>query len=259
MMRSKRLLTVLLTVVLACVAFPAFSALEYDRTRSGSAASIPSGFLTGVMQGEYRVNPGDILEVLVWKDSDLSREVKVRPDGKLNYPLIGTVEASGKTIEELQAVFTKKLAEYVKFPQVTVTVKVSAYCKVAVLGEVIYPGVYPYNGSIDVLTAIGLAGDFTRDGKRESVLVISDNFTDHPKVRRVNVFRSFYHGTAGNQFVLKPDDIVYVPRTFVADMNKSLNELQPMFNTISNLMMVRTDAKTLWYNWDKPIKPQQVD
>lgn len=247
---------VVLALCLCLCAGPAFSALEMDRTRTGTAASIPSGFLSGPTEGPYLVSAGDLLEIYVWKDPELTRDIRVRPDGKFNYPLIGTIEAAGKTVEDLQALLKERLAQYIRFPEVTVTVKESSYSKVVVLGEVVYPGVYPYRGSIDVLTAIGLAGDFTRDGKRESVLVISDNFTNNPKVRRLNVFKSFYWGTCGSTFVLKPNDIVYVPRTFIADWNKTVNELQPTFDLIANLMAVRTDIKTIYYNRDRPTKAQ---
>lgn len=236
-----------------CVA-SAFAALEADRARSGTMASMPTGFISDPIQGEYYINAGDLLEIFVWKDPDLTKDVRVRPDGKFTYPLIGTVQAAGLTVEALQDAVREKLTEYVKFPHVTVTVKDTAMNKVIVLGEVGYPGVYPYRGSMDILTAVGLAGDFTPDGKRESVLVVSDNFTDHPKVRRVNVFRSFRHGAAGKDFLLKPNDIVYVPKTFIGDLNKSLNDLQPAFNTFNSVMGVRTNLKTLWYNVDKPVK-----
>ena len=182
---------------------------------------------------------------------------RVRPDGKLTYPLIGTVQASGLSIEQLEKNMKEDLKKYIKYPEVSVTVKESAGTKVVVLGEVLYPGVYPYKGAIDVLTAIGLAGDFAGTAKRESVLVISDNFTGNPKVRRLNVFRSFRHGAVGPEFMLKPNDVVYVPKTFIADWNKTVNDLQPTFDLIANLMAVRTDIKTIYYNKDKPAR--QVD
>lgn len=242
-----------LLVAGACLFLPAaLAAPEVDRTRAGTAASLPGGVLPEALTEDYRIHAGDLLEVVVWRDQDLSREVRVRPDGKFSYPLIRTVDALGKTVEELQEYMKEKLKEFVKFPQVLISVKESAFNQVVVLGEVEYPGVYPYRGMMDILTAIGLAGDFTDDGKRESVLVVSDNFTDHPKVRRVNVFRSFRHGTIGNDFLLKPGDIVYVPKTFIGDLNKSLNDLQPTFNTIGQLMGVRTDIKTIYYNRDRP-------
>lgn len=252
-MRNSVLITFLCIAAVASCAFGAMD--EATRWRSGgSAPSVPGGFFGGAIAGDYHIGAGDLLSVFVWKDPDLTMDIRVRPDGKLTYPLVGTIQASGLTIEELQTSLRKALAEYIKFPEVTVTVKESAGTKVVVLGEVLYPGVYPYKGTIDVLTAIGLAGDFTEKAKRESVLVISDNFGGNPKVRRLNVFRTFRHGAPTQDFILKPNDVVYVPKTFIADWNKTINDLQPTFDLIANLMAVRTDIKTVYYNHDKPAK-----
>jgi polysaccharide export outer membrane protein len=156
---------------------------------------------------------------------------------------------------------TEGLRDYVKFPDITVSVKETAGNTVVVLGEVLYPGVYSYKGQGDVLTAIGLAGDFLGTAKRESVIVISDNFTDHPVARRVNVFKSFYRGTEGDQFLLKPNDVVYVPKTFIADWNKTIADIQPTIQTLfnTNFMQARTNIKTLYYNKDRPVKFQTND
>ncbi len=259
---SKKIAICLVFSSLICAANYSYGAYdEATRWRSsgtgGGAAGSAIGFFGGPIAGEYHIGAGDLLSVFVWKDPDLTMDVRVRPDGKLTYPLIGTVQASGLSIEQLEKNMKEDLKKYIKYPEVSVTVKESAGTKVVVLGEVLYPGVYPYKGAIDVLTAIGLAGDFAGTAKRESVLVISDNFTGNPKVRRLNVFRSFRHGAVGPEFMLKPNDVVYVPKTFIADWNKTVNDLQPTFDLIANLMAVRTDIKTIYYNKDKPAR--QVD
>ena len=68
--------------------------------------------------------------------------------------------------------------------------------KVMVLGEVTYPGVYTFYGTIDVVSAIAMAGDFTREGRRESIMIISDNFTANPKMRRFNALDAIRKGMA---------------------------------------------------------------
>lgn len=247
------LITILLIIYPASCVFGAYD--EATRWRSGgSAPSVSGGFFGGAIEGEYYIGAGDLLNVFVWKDPDLTMDVRVRSDGKFTYPLIGTIKASGLSIEALQNKMREELRKYIKYPEVTVSVKESAGTKVVVLGEVLYPGVYPYKGAIDVLTAIGLAGDFSETAKRESVLVISGNETGSPKVRRLNVFRSFRHGAVGPDFMLKPNDVVYVPKTFIADWNKTVTDLQPTFDMIANLMTVRTSIKTIYYNHDKPAK-----
>jgi polysaccharide export outer membrane protein len=99
--------------------------------------------------------------------------------------LVGTLKAEGLTIDQLQDEIKTRLSEYVRSPQVTISVKEAAGKKIIVLGQVNYPGIYTFSGSIDVIEAIAMAGDFTPDGRRESIMVISDNLTEKPKVRRL--------------------------------------------------------------------------
>jgi polysaccharide biosynthesis/export protein len=231
---------------------------EYERGRVMSLSSGSTKYMGGGERGDYRIMPGDALSIAVWREPELTRDIRVRPDGQFSYPLIGQVKAEGRTVEELQQDMKERLIVYMKFPEITVEVKETAGSTVIVLGEVIYPGIYSYKGQGDVLTAIGLAGDFTQQAKRESVIVISDNFSDKPKVRRVNVFGSFYHGTKGDNFLLKPGDVIYVPKTFINDWNKTINDLQPTISTLIGndfngvFMGTRTSAKTLYYNRDRP-------
>jgi polysaccharide biosynthesis/export protein len=258
--KTKIAFFILLTVVSLFISSSAFSqGTEFDRARSGVANAPGAGTFYGdQMQGDYQLSPGDLIEILVWKEIELSRQVRIRPDGKFSYPLVGTIAAAGMTIDQLQAKLREELLKFIRYPEVTVSVLESTSNKIYVLGEVYYPGVYSYKGSTDVISAIALAGDFLPTAKRESVLVISGNMTDKPKVRRVNVFRSFRHGSAGTEFMLRPNDVVYVPKTFIADWNKTVNDLQPTLNSLlgqdtQNIFNDRFYIRSIYYNRDKPI------
>jgi len=110
---------------------------------------------------EYRIGPEDVLEIMVWKNSDLTRTVTVRPDGKVSLPLIGDVQASGLTPDQLKAVVTKRMKEYISAPEVSVLVSnINSYFYY-ILGEVIKPGKYPLKERTTVLQAISMAGGFT--------------------------------------------------------------------------------------------------
>lgn len=248
-----------LIVVSLFVSSSAFSqGREFERGRVGSISAGQTRYMGGGERSDYRIMPGDLLSVTVWKEPELTRDIRVRPDGQFSYPLIGQVKAEGRTVQELQQDMKERLIVYMKFPELTVEVRETAGSTVIVLGEVIYPGIYSYKGQGDILTAIGLAGDFTERAKRESILVVSDNFSDKPKVRRINVFSSFYHGAKGDNFLLKPGDVVYVPKTFIADWNKTIADIQPTIYTLIGqdfngvFMDTRTSAKTLYYNRDRP-------
>jgi polysaccharide export outer membrane protein len=106
----------------------------------------------------YRLYPGDILEISVWKDESLSREVIVPPDGMISFPLIGDIRVRDLTIADLRAVVEKKLTEYV--PDATVTVmllrvnSLTAY----VIGKVNKPGQFPIDLETNVMQVLAMAG-----------------------------------------------------------------------------------------------------
>lgn len=116
---------------------------------------------TNVSAAPYRVQPGDILIVSVWKEKDLQSDVLVRPDGGLSFPLAGDVNASGRTVAELAADMTARIRRFVPEAVVTVAVKEIGGNRIYVLGKVNRPGEYPFSRPIDVMQALSLAGGTT--------------------------------------------------------------------------------------------------
>jgi polysaccharide export outer membrane protein len=106
----------------------------------------------------YLIQPGDLLLIDVWKEKELQREVTVRPDGGLNFPLVGDLDASGKTTEQLQKEIATKLAKYVPDPVVTISVRQSLGNVIYVVGKVNKPGNYAVNRTTDVMQALSMAG-----------------------------------------------------------------------------------------------------
>lgn len=125
------------------------------RAQADEAATNP------VAAAPYRVQPGDILIVSVWKEKDLQSEVLVRPDGGLSFPLAGDVDASGRTVAELAADMTSRIRRFVPEAVVTVAVKEIGGNRIYVLGKVNRPGEYPFSRPIDVMQALSLAGGTT--------------------------------------------------------------------------------------------------
>ena len=223
---------------------------EFLRLRSTSQGTPTTYGAASTMRpsAEYYISAGDKIEVFVWQNQDLTRDVTVRDDGKLSYPLVGTLKAEGLTIDQLQDEIKTKLSEYIRAPQVTITIKEAAGKKIVILGQVNYPGMYTFKGTIDIIQAIALAGDFTPDGRRESIMIISDNFTEHPKIRRFNALGAIRNGMATKEALLLPNDVVYVPRSTIADFNKFLNEIQPTLNTLSTFFTAGSNAYTFGTN-----------
>jgi polysaccharide export outer membrane protein len=125
-----------------------------------SAATSPQQAGAVALPADYRLTIGDKLRVEVYKDTQLSQSLQVRPDGKITLPLIGDMNAAGLTSIELRDRIATALKEYVTNPVVTVIVVETVPPVVYVMGEVANPGAVPLNGSMSVLQALAMAGGF---------------------------------------------------------------------------------------------------
>lgn len=109
----------------------------------------------------YLVQPGDVLEISVWREEGLEKQVVVRPDGGLSFPLVGNVQASGKSVEQLQTEVADKLKRYIPDPSVSVAVLKLDGNKVYVIGKVNRPGDFTATRNVDVVQALSMAGGMT--------------------------------------------------------------------------------------------------
>jgi polysaccharide export outer membrane protein len=109
----------------------------------------------------YTVKPGDMLSISVWKEPDLQRPALVRPDGSFSFPLVGEIDAKGKTVADLNKVMSTKLAKYISDPVVTVSIQEIKGNKVYVIGQVNRPGEFIMNPTVDVMQALSMAGGTT--------------------------------------------------------------------------------------------------
>lgn len=109
----------------------------------------------------YKIQPGDVLIVSVWKEQDMLSEVLVRSDGGLSFPLAGELDAAGRTVEELREAIDQRLQKYIPNAVVTVAVKLIGGNRVYVIGKVNRPGEFTFNRPLDVMQALSLAGGAT--------------------------------------------------------------------------------------------------
>jgi len=123
--------------------------------------------------GDYQIGPEDVLEISVWKEQDLQlKEVLVRPDGWITFPLVGNVKAIGRTAQEIHDEITERLRKYIPEPVVTVSVKKVAGYKIFVIGKVNKPGEYVVGRYVDVLQALTLAGGLTPFADEDSIRIL---------------------------------------------------------------------------------------
>ncbi|MCM8771110.1 MAG: polysaccharide biosynthesis/export family protein [Candidatus Omnitrophica bacterium] len=188
----------------------------------------------------YTIGVGDVLYISVWQEDKLSQDVIVRPDGMISFPLAGDVPAAGLTLPELDEELTKRLEEFIRYPEVSITVKKSGGQKIIVLGEVTWPGVYYVTGSRTVLEAVALANGFTPHAVLSSVIIVRGD-KRNPKGIRVNLSRAIEKNDSSQNIVLQPEDIVYVPKKFIANVNYFISQfMAPITSEGERAATIRT-------------------
>jgi len=161
---------------------------------------------------EYRIGPEDVLEIMVWKNTELTRTVTVRPDGKVSLPLIGDIQASGITTEELKNVITQRMKDYIATPEVSVLVSSINSYFYYILGEVVKPGKYPLKERITVLQAVSMAGGFTPFASKNGIAV----FRKDPVTSIDTKFRIRYDDIISSEdpkknLVIQSGDTIVIP------------------------------------------------
>ena len=168
--------------------------------------------------GEFLLGPEDVLIVTVWKNTDLSREVVIRPDGMISMPLIGEVPAVNLTSNNLAKRISDRLTEYMASPIVSVQLKeVNSYF-IYVLGEVSKPGKYPLKSYANVMQGISLAGGFTTFAKKNKMKVLramANNSSGSNEKHQIEIPVQYDDILSGNatvgNFYLRSGDVIVVP------------------------------------------------
>ncbi|WP_434130548.1 polysaccharide biosynthesis/export family protein [Methylocaldum sp. GT1BB] len=123
------------------------------------------------MPQDYRIVPGDVLEISVWREEGLTKQVLVRADGGLSFPLVGDLAAGGLTVEDVRATVTERLSEYLADPVVSVSV-ITTSQKIYVVGKVNKPGEFVTPGRVTVMHALALAGGLTPFADRDDITIL---------------------------------------------------------------------------------------
>jgi len=165
---------------------------------------------------DFLLGPEDVLDIVVWKNEDLSQKgAVIRPDGKVSMPLIGEVQASGRTANQLASQISARLKEFKDNPVVTVGVKEVNSYYVYVLGEVSKPGKYQLKSHATVLQAVAIASGFTNYASRNKMKVIRHVQGENGTTREIRIPARYDDLVAGTgeigNFVLKTGDVVVVP------------------------------------------------
>lgn len=176
--------------------------------RSHSSGACSSAGCTE--QNEYRIGPGDVLHISVWKDKDLSETATVRPDGVISFPLINDIRAAGLTPMKLRDDIQVRLKQYLTAPDVAVVVQAVHSYAVSVLGQVNKPGRYELEGPVTVLDVLAKAGGLTAFASPSKIVIVR---RDENGMKRIafDYERVLSAENAQTNFRIRPNDIVMVP------------------------------------------------
>ena len=151
----------ILTTLIACVA------IFITQLVTAGPEAAPEPVSTG-----YKIGPGDVLSISVWKEDNMQLDVLVKPDGGITFPLAGDIQASGLTTSELTQQLENSLERYIPNPVVTVSVKQAVSNKIYVVGKVNRPGEYQATRYMDVLQALSIAGGLTPYAESDEIKII---------------------------------------------------------------------------------------
>jgi len=215
------LLASVMTFVLPLSAQSASARHGGDTAAAANVAKIAEAGTANVVAGNtiagkphdpsYIIGADDVLAINVWKESEISRTVPVRSDGKISLPLVGEVQAGGVTPKQLESQIAKNLQNYISEPEVTVIVQEIKSQRFNILGQVSKPGSYLLINSTTVLDAIAMAGGFRDFAKQKSIYVLRTQADGKDERLSFNYKEVIKGGSRNQNIKLQPHDTVVVP------------------------------------------------
>ncbi len=187
-------------VLWGCVPGPS----QLTEAQAGAAIAAPPD------QDTYKLGPEDTIEISVWKEPDLTKQIVMPPDGRITYPLIGEIKAAGLTVKQLQTEILKRLEKFVSDANVTVILFKAQFYKIYVTGKVNKPGEFVVGRPPYVMQAISMAGGLTPFASPGSIVILR-NVGGKEEVFPFN-YKEVSKGESLEQNrILMPGDVVVVP------------------------------------------------
>jgi polysaccharide biosynthesis/export protein len=150
-----------LICAMVCMAFVVSGAVSVSPVRAAEMS-----------EPEYIIGPGDVLDVSIWKDEALTRSLTVLPDGTISFPLIGQLQAGGRTVKQVRSEIEQKIKVYVPEPTLSVEVRQVNSMLIYVVGRVNAPGRFVLNTNVNVLQALAMAGGLNPFAKRDKIRIM---------------------------------------------------------------------------------------
>ena len=205
-----------LVLVIAVGCSPAAKAPPVAGLQTIPASQVPAPAPT---DQEYKIQVGDQLDIKFFYNAELNEQVIVRPDGRISLQLVQEVVAIGLTPIELTKVLVEKYSGDLQKPVITVIVRSFGAQKIYVDGEVYKPGMFPILGNLTALQAIAQAGGMKETAQVSEVLIIRRGAGNRPMAFPVNLDKALDGTDMSQDIALAPFDIVFVPRSVIANVN----------------------------------------
>lgn len=169
-----------------------------------------TGTLAMAAESTYTLGPLDVLEISVWKDEALTKQVIVPPDGVISFPLAGDIDVTDMTVPDLRNAITKRLEEYIPDATVSVLLMQMESMKVYVIGKVKKPGPFPITMGTNVMQALAMGGGLNEFADKDSILILRQK--DDKIVKIPFDYKEVEEGEDLEQNIfLKRGDVIVVP------------------------------------------------
>lgn len=184
----------------------------------------------------FSLRPGDELDIKVWRHDNVSRSVRIDPDGRIYLPLAGEIDAAGRTLRELREETTERLSRYIRSPSVDINVVRLRNNSVYILGEVSDPGVVDMEKELLVWEAIAHAGGLTQDANSRQIILIRTDRDGRARGEVVSMdLRSAGKGKELNAgCTLRRGDVLYCPPRKIASIERFMIRLNNIVSPIMN-------------------------
>ena len=174
---------------------------------------------------DFQVGPGDKISISVWRQSDLSMDIRIAPDGTISYPMIGTMQVSGMTHGQIREQLTTAIAEYIEAPQVAVNIIELQNQKVTVIGEVNTPAVLQLTNALSIVEALAMTGGIKPESRTDNVLIVRGGL-ENAQLFTVDVRSIYGEGRMDQLVYLQRGDIVVVPTRTITNVARYFRDIQ---------------------------------
>jgi protein involved in polysaccharide export with SLBB domain len=229
MRRIIALTAVLALLVTACTSVKVPPLADADLPRLDAAANFP--------HRGYAIEAGDTLQVRYTFHQELNQEAVVQPDGKVHLHHVGDLEVAGRSPREVEALLVEKTSTRLRQPEIVVGITKYSDKTVYIGGEVGKPGFIPYRRDMTALQAVIAVGGFKDSARTDTVVLVRMGSTPEQYMSRTLDLSKTTHGGAREPLSLAPHDVLFVPRSRVADANlwvkQYIGDMIPLFRGVS--------------------------